>query len=237
MRGRPQHDRRRPLGVGGYHAGAISAAAAREQKKLDAQLEAMVIGDDDDDDWGPEEEEDDDVDDAPVPTWQEEAESRAGEVDDDITWLRERGHGAAEALAAKGGVFVDGEMVRRVAMLGVLQPREESEADEPDEEAAAAGRVEEREVLESIMGEGMLIELGGSSFCAHHPPPHTPTSSPVLKDGRRTPCRHRLRPWLCWPLSVDAELTGGCVCPSRAGHRLRQRAGRRACTDARAPPR
>ncbi len=174
------------LASGGYHSGAIAARGAEQ-----AQAEALwndledPVGDDGDTlimggegdgavESEPEPSGDTDAESAaqaeePQRTYAEEVQLRQKESDPDLRWLRERGYeeekarSALQAQASTGSTFT-----RRVAALNSLQPREVSEDVDADAGAASEGREEEREALESILGEDVLVQAEASEGESEH---------------------------------------------------------------------
>ena len=171
------------LAGGGYHSAALAAREAEQKaesvwgEEEDADggaTDTLVIGGDDDGavasaepepDAAAEEEEE-------PRSHAEEAQLRRAEPDADVRWLRERGYDVDAARTALQAADDAGKttagLERRIAALSALQPRELSEDMEPDAEEAAEGRAEEREALESILGEDVLIALGGDAEEVEH---------------------------------------------------------------------
>ena len=171
------------LASGGYHSGAIAA-----QKEAQARAEALwndegiegdeadtlVIGGDGDGAIEREPEAAQDADANPEPeqpqrTYAEEVQLRQQESDPDIRWLRERGYEDEKARSAlQLQASIAPVFQRRIAALSSLQPREMSEDVDTDANAASEGRAEEREALESILGEGVIVHIDAGDGESEH---------------------------------------------------------------------
>ena len=122
-------------------------------------MDTMVIGGDDD---GQVPELDDDEEEGAVAvalSSAEEAALRAAEADVDAAWLRSRGYDAVAANAALAGAAAGaGTLKRRLSALAALQEARGSGDDgDEDAETAAEGRAEERESLEAILGDDVVV--------------------------------------------------------------------------------
>lgn len=162
------------LASGGYHSGAI---AAQETKRAQSEalwasdeVDTLVIGGEDDGvvEGEPEPaDENDAIVEAEVEqplSYAEEVELRQKEPDADLRWLRERGYEDEKARSAmQSQVSKAPGLERRIAALSHLQPREVSVDIDADADAAAEGREEEREALESILGEDVSVQIDGES--------------------------------------------------------------------------
>eukprot|EP01043_Picozoa_sp_COSAG02_P010641 COSAG02_NODE_378_length_23535_cov_35.310164_12_plen_578_part_00 len=173
------------LASGGYHSGAIAAQEA-DQAQADAlwnDLEGpvadgdtLVMGGEGDgavegepEPAGEADAESESEAEEPQRTYAEEEQLRQKESDHDLRWLRERGYEeekARSALQAQGSAA--SAFVRRLAALSALQPREVSEDVDADASAASEGREEEREALESILGEDVLVQIEAGDGESEH---------------------------------------------------------------------
>lgn len=173
------------LASGGYHSGAIAAREAaqaqaealwNDQEGIEGdEADTLVIGGDGD---GAVEREPEPAEDAstnprpseePQRTYAEEVQLRQQVSDPDIKWLRERGYEDEKARSAlQLQASIAPVFQRRIAALGSLQPRERSDDVDADASAASEGRAEEREALESILGEGVIVQLDAGDGESEH---------------------------------------------------------------------